>query len=671
MKYFLRTLIIIILLIVSLHLLLNQYILPKKMDLVKDNLAQALNREVSFDKLSYSLIGGVVIENLAVKAKEGLPFEYFMKSEKVSFNLLPLFIQNKTIITLKAKSKIENLKVKTQDLILSGDLDLNSILKYDLKERKLVSVEGSINFKEMLVEGVPYIEKVESLSGKCSFDENKIDFKDSRGRILNWPFAFTGSVENYDDPYLNLRATSEFKLGNILKLLPIEKISELDNIQVEGRSQAEIKIRGRIREPASLDIRGGVSLFDVSIIIKEPAFDLVQINGKINLSKNKAELEDLAGFLRNTKYALEGSLTDYTEPSLKLRILSENFFSAIELDKEADLVLIKKLEGNYYQNKFNLTGQVSNLASPLFNVYGSLSLNLSEIDKFIPHLSSLTTALEPEGLCTASFHFKGEPGKWRKAEAGLKANSDLLTAGGLKLNNFYLNGSMINEKIYIRELSFAPYGGRLKATGKMNLETTAYLSSVDLLVEELDLAQLSADTKLKDKGIDGLAHLRLNLAGPLKDLNDLQGNGRLSVIEGHLFELPLLADLAAVIGLSHFEKIVFREGHCDFIIEDRRVSTENLTLISESLSLKSRGSVDFDGDLNFITNIELSEKAYEGLGKPGQVVSVFFDILGKFLISIRTTGNISEPNHETIPISPKEIIREGIIKGIGDIFRIF
>ena len=97
-----KILIIVIVLIIAFSFLLNDYILPQKgNDFIKNQLTDLLNREVNFDKVSYSLIDGIVLENFSVKAKGDLPFKYLIKSKKVSFNvlLLPLIVKNKVIIT--------------------------------------------------------------------------------------------------------------------------------------------------------------------------------------------------------------------------------------------------------------------------------------------------------------------------------------------------------------------------------------------------------------------------------------------------------------------------------------------------------------------------------------------------------------------------------------------
>ena len=129
--------------------------------------------------------------------------------------------------------------------------------------------------------------------------------------------------------------------------------------------------------------------------------------------------------------------------------------------------------------------------------------------------------------------------------------------------------------------------------------------------------------------------------------------------------------MATIIGLSQFEKVVFKEAYADFVIKNRTISTENSTLISDILSLKSKGSIDFNGNLNFITDIELSKRTYESLGKSGQIAAIFFDVLGKYLIRIKTTGKLTEPHYQRLPVSSKDMIEKVLIKGLEEILKGF
>ncbi len=824
-----KILIIVIVLIIAFSFLLNDYILPQKgNDFIKNQLTDLLNREVNFDKVSYSLIDGIVLENFSVKAKSNLPFKYLIKSKKASFNvlLLPLIVKNKVIITnlnivsphinlikketnefnihdllktgnsqdkrkklnlliislvlsdgefnyydysqsqnyeekltdlfmaynysfpvsvkfkihatevkekgffqcagyynlrtkninlggviknlsamklishvnlpikieesagkittefkstikknkiifLSSKSNIENLTLKTQTLDIKGSLGVNSKLTYDFKDKRMISSDGDVNFKNTLIEGVPYIKKIENLEGKTTFNKEQINFKNLKAKILNCPTTFEGFIKNYQDPYLDLNIKSELKLNKILEAFSLEKKGRFKDVQIKGKSYAMVNLNGSIKKMISLDIIGDISFSDVSIESRKPIVEISQVNGKINLSKNKAEITNLTMYFKDTKYSVDGMLADYAKPHVELKVLSDNFFCAATLDKQNNTIFINKIKGNYFNNEFNLIGEVSNLSSPIFNIYGNLMLNLAELDKFSPALSNSISKLEPTGRCPVSFHFNGKPYQWRYADAGFKAQTEQISIKGFTLNNLHLNTVLQDGKIFINNFSLEPYGGTFNLSGQIDLQKEFPAYNIDLLIRELDLKKLTKDTKLKDKNISGLAFLKLNLMNPIKDVSGLYGNGTLLVTDGYLFELPLLSKLFTTIGLTQFEKVVFKEAYCDFTIKNRTISTENLTLISNSISLKTKGSVDFNGNLNFVTNAELSKKSYESLGKGGQIVSVFFNTLGKYLMRIQTTGNISNPKHEKVTVSSEELIKGGLMKGIEDILRGF
>ena len=579
-------------------------------------------------------------------------------------------INKDRIISLDTISEINNLSLTAEPIKIDGAININSILQYNLKQKNIISVAGNINLKDTSIDGLPYIKQIVNLEGKLSFDKTKIAFEELKADIFKSPTTLGGLLKNFQDPYLDLNLKSELKLDKILNILPLKK-DRFKNITIKGESYAALKIKGKIRRLISLDITGDISFSDVSIESKRRIFQLSGITGKINLSRNKAEIVNLTAFAKGTKYTAEGSLTDFTKPHIELKVLSDNFFCNAIVDKENDILSIKKLKGNYFGNDYNCTGEIYNLTSPIFNIYGELMLDLSDLDKFIPQSSSVISKLEPKGTIPVSLHFKGQPRKWKEAIAGLKSQVKQIYLKGLKLDNFYLNISMQDKKIFINNLSAKPYGGSLNLSGYIDLAKESPSYMIEALVKDVDLKRLTKDTKLKDKNISGLTYLKMKIMNPLKDISGLYGNGTLLITDGSLFELPLLSGLATIIGLSQFEKVVFKEAYADFVIKNRTISTENSTLISDILSLKSKGSIDFNGNLNFITDIELSKRTYESLGKSGQIAAIFFDVLGKYLIRIKTTGKLTEPHYQRLPVSSKDMIEKVLIKGLEEILKGF
>ena len=149
-----KILTLIIILIIAFLFLLTVYILPQKgNDFIRNQLTDLLNREVNFDKVSYSLIDGIVLENFSVKAKDNLPFKYLIKSKKVSFNvlLLPLIAKNKVIISnLNISSPHINLIKKE-----TNEFNISYLLKTDNSQDKkklnlliisLVLSDGEFNY---------------------------------------------------------------------------------------------------------------------------------------------------------------------------------------------------------------------------------------------------------------------------------------------------------------------------------------------------------------------------------------------------------------------------------------------------------------------------------------------------------------------------------------------
>jgi len=185
----------------------------------------------------------------------------------------------------------------------------------------------------------------------------------------------------------------------------------------------------------------------------------------------------------------------------------------------------------------------------------------------------------------------------------------------------------------------------------------------------LNLEKLVGDTKLKDKEIKGIAYLKMQLKNPYKDISGITGEGKMVIADGHLMQLPVLDTMAKLLGISMEEKVTFKEAYADFIIKNQTISSENITLISEGFELKSQGSLDFKGNISFLSNAEFSKEKYEELNASQQVLSMIFNFTNRYITRIRSTGPIGNVQHKLEPASADELLLEGIkgLKGIGDL----
>jgi hypothetical protein len=207
-------------------------------------------------------------------------------------------------------------------------------------------------------------------------------------------------------------------------------------------------------------------------------------------------------------------------------------------------------------------------------------------------------------------------------------------------------------------------------TGEMALTKQNVPYNANIVLKNLSLEKLIKDTKLKDKEIKGFAFLKMQLRNPYKDISGITGDGGLIIIDGYLMQLPILDTMAKLLGIPVKEKITFKEAYADFTIKNQTISSDNITLTSEGFDIKSQGTMDFKGNIDFLSNAEFSEEKYKELNTDQQIGSLIFNFANKYITRIRSTGHIGSVQHKIEPASPNELLNEGLkgLKGIGEIF---
>lgn len=378
MKYriIITIIIIIAFLVAGFIIYVNNVLLPIKLKVkLTQELEKNLGKNVEIERLRYSLIKGLIVENLAIfdKVKE----KSYLSAKEISFQFLifPLF-QKKIIIPLV---RIDSPQI---NLTLRQDNTLNvmDVLKkwQAKKERPKFSI---------------FIYRIDLSNGKCQFkDEHTdpsyikeaVDLKIGVGmnlptqikfileaKILNPQKnpSFISTTGEYN--LLTQELQSKSKLANIivndyllyLKTLPLS-ISEgiIDNADFNINLKSKQLYAKGIVNTKNLKLRkeqfvlaGDINIEpDIKYDFQNKEFGykaifelsnteflgldyfqyISNINGKINLEENRIWSDDLKAQLMDSPINIKGILEDFSSPSIKLNISS----SQINLAKLATVL---------------------------------------------------------------------------------------------------------------------------------------------------------------------------------------------------------------------------------------------------------------------------------------------------------------------------------------------
>lgn len=261
-------------------------------------------------------------------------------------------------------------------------------------------------------------------------------------------------------------------------------------------------------------------------------------------------------------------------------------------------------------------------------------------------------------------NLKGKGRNFREWQLTLKASSPEIIFRGWRLENLELPLRLESSQLITEDLKVELYGGSLNGSFSLNLGSDQKDYRFQGALSGFDLSRLGERvSSSKKKKFKGILAAGFNLKGTAGELKDLNGHGEVSIVEGELWEFPLLGGLMAILHVPSLDKVTFREGKANFTISEGMVATEDLTLISDKVKLSAQGKVDFQGYFrpSLTYRISFSKGLLGEVPLVGDIISFVIDEAGYLIAQVEVTGSLKKPKHRLVPL----------VKGIKNLFRIF
>ncbi len=573
-------------------------------------------------------------------------------------------------LTVDGTIYINNVQITMISLTLHGNLVIRGGAIYDLKNKTLDKAKGFMVLRNNNIRGVLYIDNLENIEGKINFTKEGLFIEELNARTKGISLTCEGYLKNFNYPELKLTIKSDLKLQEAIGQLPPVFRESLKDIEIKGDSVLCVNVDGTLKEFWSLDFAGSVELTDVVIKSIKPPVEIKNIQSKLNFTKDEITIDISSMEVKNTTYSAIAKMTDFKQPLIDFKLNSDDTFSTGKVNFSQQTAQLEDISGKYKGVDFELSGRVYNFTDPVLNIYVKLNSSIENLKNAVPKLKDQIQKLKLTGKINSSLYFEGKAAKPLDGFAKIKASSPQIGVTGLKINTVQLNAQLKNKKISINELNGNFYGGQLEFNATNDLKNPKQPRfEANLNLSNVDLNKLSKDTKLKDKKIKGTGALKCSMGGILNNTNSFKGSGWISLKNGHLWEMPLLKKLAGFIDIPELEKVVFTDASANYRIGGNRLTTEDLTLSSERVSMTCKGALGFKGGLDFLIETQFSEEFYKTMAEKGRVAPIFLETLAKYALRIQLTGTLEKPKFTIKPISIEYILKEELFKGLEKIFK--
>lgn len=636
---------------------------------------------------------GVLIDSKILTGKEGISSlslngNYNLVSKEVDSKLnlsnfvitefnqylktIPLSISSGTIdnsaIEFKFKDNILNLKgsistkglgLRKEKLALIGDINIEPDLSYSIN-KKTLDYKANIKIIQASLNGLEYIDKLNNISGDIEIIKNRIWTDNIKLQAVGSNFTFKGLVENFGNPHVKLNLKSEqVSLEKILAILPFKT----PGINLNGTAAADINIEGHLGN-LPLDTTASLQINTAKLEIPFLKNPLNNIKGRADLTLDAIDWVDVSFDYLNTAYTSTGEFVNFKTPQITFSLNSKDLDLKSDTKIKDKIVRIITFAGKYLNSGFDIEGAVDTQYddNPAMDLTVNLSLVPPDAFIFLPgNLTENLKKLKLDGILNIKGTLNGEIKNYKTWNISSKVAADTLSIYGLRLSNLSFNLEDKNATVILNHFIASGYTGLLNLAfiSDLNPEIPSY--SLKFSGSGIDLAKLKLDTGLKDKDLSGLLDISTELKGNFKDQASLKGNGLLSIKDGRLWQLNLFKGLGELFLLPDHENIVFKEAFGEFDIADKSISTENLRLTSEQLTLDCKGKVGFDGTLNFTIYTEANKNIIRDSSDIRKFTAAILGELGNAL-TIKVNGTIQKPKYKIVPVAAD------LIRNLKDFF---
>jgi hypothetical protein len=372
-------------------------------------------------------------------------------------------------------------------------------------------------------------------------------------------------IDNFSNPLLNA------KVEGIVNLEELQKFLRIDTIEsIKGNMKLNATFAGHIKKDASGYLSedktsGLISLSDVSLRLRKNNLHFNDFSGTLSLADNNIEVKAFKGKVSNSDFNIDGTFKNM----LAFLLLKDEHLTA-------DITLSsKKIDLN---DLLNDKSNPPSKANPTYKLNLSKYLDLtlhSQIDRLIFRKFEAT---EIRGvLLLKDKHLSVDPLSFRTMDGTISTKSDLDGTRG--------------DSVFIRS-----------EANLVGINVTKMFSEFENF----------GQSTLVDKNIKGTLTASVQMAVPCGiDLSmntaKLIVKSDITILNGELIKLASLKSMSKFVSMKELEDIRFETLTSGIGIRNRIISFPETQINSNAMDIEVSGTQDFDGNVDYVFGLYLSE----------------------------------------------------------------
>jgi len=552
------------------------------------------------------------------------------------------FAQGAFSTELSAKS--QNLVLNKGKILVRLNSEIRALASYAPQD-KVMTFSGKAVLSDSQVKGLAVADNIKGIAGDVSFNNSGIWSDNLSGLFLQAPVRAAVKFMDFKNPSFSVNASSAMGLEESVSILRDKLRFNLPG-QLKGKGNLTLLLDNSATQ-GGLAYSGHFELIDGVFNPDKIKYPLENINGRVEFGPNQLKWQDLNFKFLGVPYKSSGTLTDFAMPGVQLGITSPELSLQSLFLVNKKVVNISKLSGKYLGSDFSIQGTLD-AGSPKglkAVLSGGADIELTDIRPLFPKLEEKLKKADPRGKIHIVADLDGDILDLKSCLINAKFSSPEVSAFGLKSQEFFLNSALSGGFVEAPFMHVSCYGGKIDGSASLDLGKEGYPYEASLAIDSIQIDKLKEDTPVKDKDISGIIKVEAKLNGAVNDISKLNGSGSIYISEGKLWELNLFKGLGALVFAKDFAKIVFQEGSCSFIVQDKAISTQDLRLKSSVADLAGPVKIGFDGTLDASLNVEVISEMVPLTGTFKDITTAIIGNATKFGV-IKLSGTVREPKYK-------------------------
>ncbi|MCL5019165.1 MAG: AsmA-like C-terminal region-containing protein [Patescibacteria group bacterium] len=634
-----------------------------------------------------------------------LPFAMLLSSATISDGILHYIDrQNPLEVSLAPINTGMSISIdrKNASLNLNGEMDIRGInftkpVEYASLSNQLAlttTYTAAVNLNTGNVSLKEFTFDIAGITGKCTGS-----IPDYRKTPMNFSLSYNGSITDIRK-ILSLLPSAQATL-----IQPLTFGGEI-NFQGKVAGDSEFKkpltyqlvtdindgnarVTGLPREIKKINVQASVSNEQATINRCEMLLgdDPVSISGTVALSKdypvavslktmlNISDIPRIAPSLAkwktegtlNSSLNVQGSGADFSSFILTGTITGHKMVFAnpeypnpfmlpeIVVESKNNVLQIQKTTLQAGQSTVTIEGAIKNYTSllPLFNGpkktqtqwnFRINSLSLNEKDFITPPPETTKSSKQTGAMESSAQLIPSSQGE------GTIEIQKFTSLDGVEMKDVLFHVTMNDNALKIDKMQGKLFSGNVTGTGNITLKENGIPNySFDIETDNLQTGQALIPMTSFGKYLDGLLTSTIHIEGSGMEyesiMKNLYSKGHLSIKEGQLKGLPLLASIARWSKITEWENLPFLDWHGEFYIQNQRLHTNNFTIKTSQGDWTIAGSAGFDYSLDYNVQVALNPSLTQKYKTilPGNLLSWLSDEQDRLLLNFKVAGTQSKP----------------------------